>query len=171
MIYPEVLFTVVFAQIKPAVSSSRIRILLPNYFEPSIAPGEAVFQHHRLRGFHRETDGGIGRNVVTGLADQKFKRQFRRIGDFITPFGRTNRMPCKARLDELREQIGASDQYTIKIGQRPARFDCFAHPSESMFAAEKNCHRPQAPPHTVAVDDRRSAGGCRNWTYRPLRVR
>ena len=64
MIYPEVLFTVVFAQIKPAVSSSRIRILLPNYFEPSIAPGEAVFQHHRLRGFHRETDGGIGRNVV-----------------------------------------------------------------------------------------------------------
>ena len=63
-------------------------------------------------------------------------------------------MPCKARLDELREQIGASDQYTIKIGQRPARFDCFAHPSESMFAAEKNCHRPQAPPHTVAVGDR-----------------
>ena len=164
MIYPEVLFTVVFAQIKPAVSSSRIRILLPNYFEPSIAPGEAVFQHHRLRGFHRETDGGIGRNVVTGLADQKFKRQFRRIGDFITPFGRTNRMPCKARLDELREQIGASDQYTIKIGQRPARFDCFAHPSE-----RKELSSAAGPaPHRSG---RRSAGGCRNWTYRPLRVR
>ena len=131
--------------------------------------GEAVFQHHRLRGFHRETDGGIGRNVVTGLADQKFKRQFRRIGDFITPFGRTNRMPCKARLDELREQIGASDQYTIKIGQRPARFDCFAHPQREYVRGRKELSSAAGPaPHRSG---RRSAGGCRNWTYRPLRVR
>ena len=43
---------------------------LPIHFEPFIATREAIFKHHRLRGLHREADGGIGRNTVTDFADK-----------------------------------------------------------------------------------------------------